>query len=220
MSKIIFVCYNQGAGGEGMAADISKLPNVYDLVSKAVGTRTVTRDATKGVSRNDVFKQKQLQSIIDTLPNDKWHVIPTHFKPDQLEVLSCTKFYVMIYAGNSESRNKIKANQKEKVWNHMFTNPLELKGQIEAHNADPRDPYILSRLKGHVQYGKLWSLIKRIDPMSDDLEKEYKMWSAKVLPHTPVSLPNAVCIEYLDRRSPVFYQNFINDLHKQLTKSI
>ena len=220
MSKIIFVCYNQGAGGESMAKDISNLSNVYDLVSKAVGTRTVTRDVTKGLSRNDAFKQKQLQSIIDDLPNDKWHVVPTHFKPDQLETLSCEKFYVVIYADNPESREKIEEHKKNKVWNHVFVDPLELKGQIEAHNADPHDPYILSRLKGPVQYGKLWSYINRIDPVSDDLEKEYHIWNTESKPHTTVNLPNAACIEYLDRRSPIFYQNFINDLHKQLTKSI
>ena len=115
MVKIIFVCYDAGAGGERMATDISQLPNVYDLDSKTVGTRTVTRDVTKGISRYDIFKHNELQSIINNLPIDKWHVIPTHFKPEQLEVLSCKKFYVVIYAGNDTSEKQINQNQKDKV---------------------------------------------------------------------------------------------------------
>tara|TARA_Y100001937_G_scaffold79177_1_gene107346 strand:+ start:1914 stop:2576 length:663 start_codon:yes stop_codon:yes gene_type:complete len=218
MNKIIFVCYNQGAGGEGMATDISKFSNVYDLESKAVGTRTVTRDITKGIGRNDVFKKQEMQLTLNNLPNDKWHVVPTHFKPNVLEELSCKKFYVIIFAGNNESINQLKENQKHKVWNHVFTDPLELKGQIEAHNADPHDPYILSRLKGPVQYGKLWSIIRRIDPLTEDLEQEYLMWSQRFDLHKPVDKPNALSIEYLDRQTPVIYQKFMHKLYEQLTK--
>tara|TARA_B100000212_G_scaffold107685_1_gene80028 strand:- start:710 stop:1372 length:663 start_codon:yes stop_codon:yes gene_type:complete len=218
MNKIIFVCYNQGAGGEGMATDISKFSNVYDLESKTVGTRTVTRDITKGIGRNDVFKKQEMQTTLNNLPNDKWHVVPTHFKPNVLETLSCKKFYVIIFAGNNESLNQIKENQKQKVWNHVFTDPLELKGQIEAHNSDPHDPYILSRLKGPVQYGKLWSIIRRIDPITEDLEQEYLMWCQTFDLHTPVDKPNCLSIEYLDRQTPVIYQKFMNKLYEQLTK--
>ena len=218
MVKIIFVCYDAGAGGERMATEISKLSNVHDLASKVIGTRTVTNDVTKGISRNDLFRQQQLQSIIDGLPNDKWHVIPTHFRPDQLEVLSCNKFYVVIYADNIMSEQKIDQNQKDKVWHHVFTDPLELKGQIEAHNADPNDAYITSRLKGPVKYGLLWSVIQRIDPISDDLEKEYAIYSKKDTYRAPSMLENCINIEYAELQLPNFYKQFTKKLQEQLTK--
>jgi len=218
MVKIIFVCYDAGAGGERMATDISQLANVYDLNSKTVGTRTVTRDVTKGISRYDIFKQRELQSIIDNLPIDKWHVIPTHFKPEQLEELSCVKFYVVIYAGNTTSEKEINQNQKDKVWKHVFTDPLELKGQIEAHDADPNDGYITSRLKGPVQYGLLWSVINRIDPISDDLEREYDIYCSKDTYRTPSKLENCMNIEYSDCKLPTFKTQFTKKLQDQLTK--
>ncbi len=218
MVKIIFVCYDAGAGGESMATDIGKLPNIYDLENKTVGTRTVTKDVTKGISRYDVFKQNELQSIIDDLPMDKWHVIPTHFRPAQLEVLSCTKFYVVIYAGNASSEKQINQNQKNKVWQHVFTDPLELKGQIEAHDADPNDTYITSRLKGPVQYGLLWSVINRIDPISKDLEKEYEIYCSKDTYRKPSVYENCINVEYADRKLPNFNTQFTKKLQDQLTK--
>ena len=218
MVKIIFVCYDAGAGGERLATNISKFPEVYDLASKAVGKRTVTNDVTKGIIRNDVFRQHQLQSIIDNLPNDKWHVIPTHFYPTQLEMLSCVKFYVTIYAGSITSEKQMDRNHKDKVWHHVFTDPLELKGQIEAHNADPNDTYITSRLKGPVKYGWLWSVIQRIDPISDDLDKEYQLYTEKFTYRAPSILENCINIEYADLRSHKFYQNFTKKLQEQLTK--
>ena len=218
MVKIIFVCYDAGAGGERMATDISQLANVYDLNSKTVGTRTVTRDVTKGISRYDIFKKRELQSIIDNLPIDKWHVIPTHFKPEQLEELSCVKFYVVIYAGNTTSEKEINQNQKDKVWKHVFTDPLELKGQIEAHDADPNDGYITSRLKGPVQYGLLWSVINRIDPISKDLEREYDIYCSKDTYRIPSDLENCMNIEYSDCKLPSFKTQFTKKLQDQLTK--
>ena len=116
MVKIIFVCYDAGAGGEKLATDISKFSNVYNLASKSVGTRTVTNDVTKGISRNDIFRQHELQSVINHLPNDKWHVIPTHFRPSELQVLSCVKFYVVIYAGSVTSEKQIDQNHRYKKY--------------------------------------------------------------------------------------------------------
>ena len=80
MVKIVFVCYDAGAGGERMATDISQLPNVYDLDSKTVGTRTVTRDVTKGISRYDIFKHNELQSIINNLPIDLSFLLTSNIK--------------------------------------------------------------------------------------------------------------------------------------------
>ena len=218
MVKIIFVCYDAGAGGEKLATDISKFSNVYNLASKSVGTRTVTNDVTKGISRNDIFRQHELQSVINDLPNDKWHVIPTHFRPSELQVLSCVKFYVVIYAGSVTSEKQIDQNQKDKVWHHVFTDPLELKGQIEAHNADPNDPYITSRLKGPVKYGMLWSVIQRINPISDDLEKEYELYTKQDTYRAPSTFENCINVEYADLKLPKFKEQFTKKLQDQLTK--
>ena len=227
MSKIIFVCYNQGAGGEKLSKEISKLDCVYELPSKMVGERTITKDLFKGFARNNVFNKTHLQNIIDkekfrqafANPHvNKWCVVPTHFSPIQLEPLNCTKFYVVIYVQLNESKKHLKQNAKTKVWQHIFEDPLELKGQIEADSADPYDSYITSRLKGHVQYGKLWSIMQHIDPISDDLEVEYEMWAQKIQYMEYTNMQNCFNIEYMETRSPNFYQQFSKKIHKQLTK--
>ena len=141
MVKIIFVCYDAGAGGEKLATDISKFSNVYNLASKSVGTRTVTNDVTKGISRNDIFRQHELQSVINDLPNDKWHVIPTHFRPSELQVLSCVKFYVVIYAGSVTSEKQIDQNQYDFAGflSMMFENFIILVGHV--FEQDDRTPH-------------------------------------------------------------------------------
>lgn len=224
MPKIIFVCYDQGSGGERMSVEISKLSNVYDLKYKLVGSRTVTQDITLGYSRNDLFKLQTLQNIFEKLDNNKWYVVPTHFKPKQLEKLNIKKFYVIIYISSKKSLTEVFENKKEKVWNHTFTDALEIKGQIEAHKADPYDPYIISRLKGPISYGKLWSIIKKIEPLSKNLKKEFDLWVIEGIKgfnkysQKIVNLPNSVCIEYQETRHPDFYQNFTKTLSKHLTK--
>jgi len=218
MNKIIFVCYDQGAGGEKLSYEISKINCVYDVQCKQIGQRYVTKDITKGLSRHNIFKKELLQNEINKEKLTKWSVVPTHFDPQRLEQLDCIKFYITIFPQNKESIQHIKNNKEEKVWKHIFYDPLELKGQIEADNGKPYDKSILSNLKGPVQYGKLWSLIKGIDPISDDLEKEYEVYSRKNKYHTPCVLENSINIEYSNLKSPLFMQQFTKNLQDHLTK--
>ena len=220
MNKIIFVSYDQGAGGEKLSYEISKLEGVNSLECKQAGNRYVTKDITQGISRHNKFKQTILQNKIDKQSSDKWSVVPTHFNYKQLESLHCKKFYVTIYAQSEASKLQIETHKKEKVWKHIFRDPLELKGQIIADKGDPYDKTISSKLKGPVQYGRLWSIIKRISPISNDLEKEYEIYSKKNKYHTPNPLDNSMNIEYMETRSPNFYQQFSKKIHKELTKSI
>ena len=218
MNKIIFVCYDQGAGGEKLSHEISKIECVNNLECKQIGDRYITKDITHGISRHNTFKQDLLQHKIAEQTSDKWFVVPTHFSYDQLESLDCKKFYVTIYPQSEESKLQIERNKKEKVWKHIFYDPLEVKGQIEADNGDPYDKSILSNIKGPVQYGKLWSLVYGIGKLSDDLEKEYEIYCRKGTYHSPNNLENSLNIEYSNLKSTSTMQQFTKNLQDHLTK--
>jgi len=213
MNNIIFVCYDQGTGGEHLAVEISKLNKCNDLYYNIINERYVTIDIVIGKLRYLYFDYKEINEIIKHHPSSKWHVIPTHFSPDELNDIDAKKKFVIIRTPSDEQHQRV---IDQKVLEYKFTNPLQIKGQIEADGYEPIQ--ILKGQNGAITYNKLLCLYANLPITNENLEKcanEYKATNRKYKFNK--SYANHVEVEYLDTKQPNFYQQFTKSLANQLT---
>lgn len=103
MYKFIFVCYENGAGGEGLCYKISQMPYcntlnkknetkrtvVYDVFEKALVDRSADRFASERLD-------KDLHIPIVTNDTDLCHVVPSHIAPSVLKKYYPSELYVVI----------------------------------------------------------------------------------------------------------------------------
>ena len=214
MVKIVFVCYDQGAGGEHLAVEISKLDCCNYLKHKIVNGRYVSVDITAGRCRRCPLPISEINNALQESP--KWHVVPTHFTPDELTDVIADKFFVCITTPSDEQHlNHIQS----KVLQYKFRSILELKGQIEADGYDPKT--ILKNYTGSLDYQSLLCLYdgKEINEsnMIDAIQKYNELTKIYKFKHP---IPNTINIGYKETILPNFYTDFTNKLHKELTKSI
>lgn len=213
MVKVLFVCYDQGAGGEHLAVEISKLKCCNDLPYKIVNGRYMSSDITLGKSR---YEPLPIQDINDLLTeSDKWHVIPTHYFPHKFEQIKATKFFVCITTPSNAKHTSV---IQQKVFSRKFTTPLDIKGQIEADGYDPK--IILQKHKGPLDYQSLLCLYKGLDITDKNIKKvKQKYMDENVMAFKfTKQIPDAVNVPYEDTLKPNFYQHFTKNLQEQLTK--
>ena len=213
MNNIIFVCYDQGTGGEHLAVEISKLNKCNDLYYNIINQRYVTIDIVIGKLRYLYFDYKEINEMIKQHPSSKWHVIPTHFSPDELNDIDAKKKFVIIRTPSDEQHQRV---IDQKVLEYKFTNPLQIKGQIEADGYEPIQ--ILKGQNGAMSYNKLLCLYANLSITNENLEKcanEYKAINRKYKFNK--SYANHVEVEYLETKQPNFYQQFTKSLANQLT---
>jgi len=232
MPKIIFVCYDQGAGGEHLAVEISKMDCCHTLRYKTVNGRYMTVDVTLGRCRYNVLPVNEINDALVEFENKKrvadnlsigsvnesarWHVIPTHFLPNELEEIQADKLFICITTPVNEGHLK---NIQSKVLSYRYRSILELKGQIEADGYNPDK--IITKHKGPLDYQSLLCLYNDMDINEANINiltnaymKERRIYSFQ----HPVD--NSLNVRYEDTILPNFYTDFTNTLHKQLTKSI
>lgn len=213
MTNIIFVCYDQGTGGEHLAVEISKLDQCYDLYYNIINQRYVTIDIVIGKLRYLNFQSSEINKMIKEHPSDKWHVIPTHFTPNELYTINANKLFVIIKTPTDEQHQKL---IKQKVLEYKFTNPLQIKGQIEADGYEPTK--ILRGQSGPMTYNKLLCLYENIPVTDKNLEKcasEYKVINRRYKFNR--NYPEHIAIDYLNTKQADFYQQFTKTLSYQLT---
>lgn len=232
MPKIIFVCYDQGAGGEHLAVEISKMDCCHTLRYKTENGRYLTVDVALGKCRyhvlpvaeinNNLIEFEKKKHISDSLSVvvkndvDRWHVIPTHFLPNDLEDIQADKFFICITTPVNERHLK---NIQSKVLSYRFRSILELKGQCEADGHDPDK--ILKNHAGPLDYQSLLCLFNNLEINEKNINKlvtEYMDQKKTYKFQNPVD--NSLNVRYEDTLLPKFYEDFTNQLHKQLTKSI
>ena len=84
MDKFIFVCYDHGAGGEGLAVEISKLHFCNDLKYEKHGDRTWSFDYF-----NKLFLKNYQKDWIDQISGNHtgkfYEVIPSHYRPELIQ---------------------------------------------------------------------------------------------------------------------------------------
>ena len=214
MVKIVFVCYDQGAGGEHLAVEISKLDCCNYLKHDIVNGRYMTRDISGGKAR---FKPPLPIAEINNLltQSDKWHVIPTHYLPSAWDLIKATKFFVCI---TTPSNSKHTSVIPKKIFSRKLTTPLDIKGQIQADGYDPQT--ILQKHKGPLDYQSLLCLYKGLDITDENIEKVKQEYWAEHFTKVKFKkrISNAINIPYEDTLEPNFYQQFTKKLQDQLTK--
>ena len=213
MNNIIFVCYDQGTGGEHLAVEISKLNQCNDLYYNVINGRYVTIDIVIGKLRYLDFNYKEINDMINQHPSSKWHVIPTHFTPDELYNVDAKKIFVIIRTPTDEQHQRV---IDQKVLEYKFSNPLQIKGQIEADGYEPIK--ILKGQNGPISYNKLLCLYANLPVTNENLEKcanEYKVINRKYKFNKPYA--KHIEVEYLDTKKVNFYQQFTKLLSNQLT---
>ena len=214
MVKIVFVCYDQGAGGEHLAVEISKLECCNNLPYKIVNGRYMSFDISGGKSRYD--PPLQIQEINDLLTeSDKWHVIPTHYFPHQFDEIKATKFFVCITTPSDAKHTSV---IQEKIFARKLTTTLDIKGQIEADGYDPK--IILQKHKGPLNYQSLLCLYQGLDITDANLKKvTQEYWEENFITFKfNKQIADAVNVPYEETLKPNFYQQFTKNLQEQLTK--
>jgi hypothetical protein len=215
MVKIVFVCYDQGAGGEHLSVEISKLENCNTLPYTTVDGRYFTVDITKGMSRYTPLPVKEINECLTE--SDKWHVIPTHFLPATFDQIRATKFFVCITTPSSAKHQEV---IQQKIFSRRFTDILHIKGQIEADGFNPK--VIMKKYKGPLDYQSLLCLYKGLEINEANIEmvkEEYL--NENVMDYKfNKTIPDAFNVAYEDTLLPNFYQQFTKNLHKKLTKSV
>lgn len=103
MYKFIFVCYENGAGGENLCRRISDLPGCHTLKYHKERKRTQVDDvfakalisrATDQYARENLGKEIHIPKIIND--SDLCHVVPSHISPDVLKKFYPNDLYVVI----------------------------------------------------------------------------------------------------------------------------
>ena len=98
---------------------------------------------------------------------------------------------------------------------------MEIKGQIEANEHDPRDPYFKNKIRGGITYGELRCLYKKEAPTKENIKKHYKIFLEEYERRERFQYKegkNLLTIAYADTLDSNFYQNFTKTLSKHLTK--
>ena len=184
-----------------------------DLYYNIINERYVTIDIVIGKLRYLKFDYKEINEMIKQHPSTKWHVIPTHFSPDELDNIDAKKKFVIIKTPTDEQHQRV---IDQKVLEYKFSNTLQIKGQIEADGYDPIK--ILRGQNGPISYNKLLCLYADLPITNENLAKcanEYKVINRKY--KFKKSYTRYVEVEYLDTKESDFYQKFTKSLSNQLT---
>ncbi len=217
MIKIIFVCYNHGAGGETLAQQISLLDECIVLPYKRLNGRTITNDHFDGAFRRTILKQQPLPA-----PSHKWYVVPSHFKPELLESIDAQKLYVVINDPVTDKHDALMhQNIFAKVWTRKLYDVLEITGQIEADGYDPKDPFFADKIKGGISYGELRCLYEKQMPTKENVDAQLKIRTDKHNSREKFVYTNStdlMAVDYANTLEPNFYQQFTKKIQDHLTK--
>ena len=131
--KFIFVCYPHGAGGEFLSYIISKSEQCNTLDRRKLGDRYKVDDIfNQNLLRID-FKPERLYDHKDasTLDKDKYVVVPTHYREDDIwKYFKNYKFINITYPTSKEGHNQVLRNIKNKVWDQPQPTQLEFFGML------------------------------------------------------------------------------------------
>lgn len=131
--KFIFVCYPHGAGGEFLSYIISKSEQCNTLDRRKIGDRYKVDDIfNQNLLRID-FKPERLYDHKDasTLDKDKYVVVPTHYREDDIwKYFKNYKFINITYPTSKEGHNQVLRNIKNKVWDQPQPTQLEFFGML------------------------------------------------------------------------------------------
>lgn len=178
MSKIIFICYEHGTGGEGLSVAISRLPFCVDLRYENQGDRTWTYDYF-----NKLFLKNfdpEWKNKLPTLPREaNYIVVPSHYRPEVLKEVFPTALYVVI---NSPYTKLSKYHLINRIFKQVWStshNTLEQRIGYFIQNAGGTKPdrQQLKELDKNISNGEIQCLINRVDPNPTNIKMLFDRWS-------------------------------------------
>ena len=131
--EFIFLCYPHGAGGEFLSYIISKTDECNTLDRRKIGNRYKVDDVfNQNLLRMD-FKPERLydHKDISTLDKDKYVVVPTHYREEDIwKYFKRYKFINITYPASKEGHKQVLRNIKSKVWDQPQPTQLEFFGML------------------------------------------------------------------------------------------
>lgn len=127
MTKVLFVCYRHGCGGEYLSHKISTHKLFKTLEIRTVNNRTIIT--------NDFFNKQLLSRNnwlpdIPKLPTDYNIVVPSHYFYDILKDYLPNAYFVSIDV--PEDLKKFRQQLFDRYWKYNTKNMLELAGECES----------------------------------------------------------------------------------------
>ena len=174
MDKFIFVCYEHGTGGEGLAVEISKLHFCNDLKYEKHGDRTWSYDYF-----NKLFLKNYQKDWIDQISGNHtgkfYEVIPSHYRPELIQKKYPNAFYVVINSPiSTASKENLKKDIFEKVWQSRHRSLAQRIGYfIQNSNKKPTREQ-LRKLDNDMSNGEIQCLIHNIKPTENNILKLFE----------------------------------------------
>jgi len=180
MNKIIFVCYDHGAGGERLSFEISKLPFCEPLPSVKHGLRTFTSDYFNKLFLK-VFDKEWMNKIPAPYKGQKYIVVPSHYSPKILKQHFQEALFVVINSPNTEKDKKILF---ERIFSHVWQSTHDTLAQrvgyfIQNSNNTMPTRKQLKVLNKRISNGEIQCLINGIQPTDDNIRKLFKKYKYK-----------------------------------------
>ena len=178
MSKIIFICYEHGAGGEGLAVAISSLPFCVDLSYEKHDDRTWTYDYF-----NKLFLKNfdpEWKNKLPKLPKESnYIVVPSHYRPEILKEVFSTALYVVINSPQTKvSQDNLLKRIFKQVWSTSHNTLAQRIGYfIQNAGGTKPDRQQLKALDKNISNGEIQCLINRVDPNPVNIKMLFDKWS-------------------------------------------
>lgn len=191
--KLIFVCYDAGAGGERLSVDISRFPNFRAL------TYYVT-DNNRTIITNDIFEKiflfsagpfERLYNSVSNLDkqfdSNEFYVVPSHWDVNYLEpVFPRSKFIRIISPDNPEI---LKKAVEEKIFKTTFHNFLEFVGfcKIFLTDQELKDYLATKKINHRMTVGEIYAVMHKEVKRSEFYSVNYNV---------EIDQPNVLNIAY------------------------
>ena len=174
MDKFIFVCYEHGTGGEGLAVEISKLHFCNDLKYEKHGDRTWRYDYFNKLFLIN-YQKDWIDQICGNLTGKFYEVIPSHYRPELIQKKYPNAFYVVINSPIlTASKENLKKDIFEKVWQSRHRSLAQRIGYfIQNSNKKPTREQ-LRKLDNDMSNGEIQCLIRNIKPTENNILKLFE----------------------------------------------
>ena len=180
MDKFIFVCYEHGTGGEGLAVEISKLHFCNDLKYEKHGDRTWSFDYFNKLFLKN-YQKDWMDQISGNHTGKAYEVIPSHYRPELIQKKYPNAFYVVINSPIlTASKENLKKDIFEKVWQSRHRSLAQRIGYfIQNSNKKPTREQ-LRKLDNDMSNGEIQCLIHNIRPTENNILKLFEKHIALV----------------------------------------
>lgn len=175
MPKFIFVCYEQGYGGESLSVEISKLEKCNTLNYNKHGPRTWSCDYFNKLFLKYYDNNWKNKIKLDKKTNEFYYVVPSHYDPDILKEVFPNEFFVVINSPKTiEEVKSLKERIFQNVWLTKHNNLQEKIGFYtqKAGKKPSRDH--LKKLNKNLLNGEIECIIQNVKPTLTNMRELFE----------------------------------------------